>query len=258
MSRVHLSLAGSAALVAAIVPATALSQDVTDTERFARGEEIYSQNCSQCHQADGSGNPPAFPALKDNENLADPGHVTTQIREGGNGMPPFPNLSDSDVAAVGTYVRNAWGNDFGPMEAAAQAGGDTGMASGDTAERTIWDGVFTRAQAEGAERLYRGACAACHGDDLDGAAEDADMGSGPPLAGRRFLRDWDGQSLASLYEYTRSSMPQRNPGQFSDQRYLNIIAYMLLESGAEPGDTKLTPANADDLTSVTITRAPAE
>ncbi len=36
-------------------------------------------------------------------------------------MPGFGGLSDDEVAAVATFVRSSWGNEFGPVTAAEVA-----------------------------------------------------------------------------------------------------------------------------------------
>lgn len=50
--------------------------------------------------------------------------VVGRILFGGGIMPPFGGrLSDAEIASVGTYIRNSWGNEFGPItpEKVAQA-----------------------------------------------------------------------------------------------------------------------------------------
>lgn len=106
---------------------------------------------------------------------------------------------------------------------------------------TIWAGVYTAAQAERGKVAYTGPCNNCHGAKLDGAADDPDMPATPPLAGAKFLRDWNGRTLAALYEYTRATMPANNPGYLSAQEFADIVAYMLLRSGTPPGDDELEP-----------------
>jgi mono/diheme cytochrome c family protein len=104
---------------------------------------------------------------------------------------------------------------------------------------SIWDGVYTEAQARRGESLYPGPCGKCHGVRLDGAPEDPDMFSTKPIAGRKFLRDWDGRTLGVLFEYLRTTMPSNNPGFLSDREYTDLIAFMLLRSGAPAGDAEL-------------------
>lgn len=91
---------------------------------LARGEKVYEQHCAQCHGGHGEGKPDAFPALAGNRAvmLQDPTNLIRIVLQGGylpatagnprpHGMPPFMQvLGDEDVAAVSTFVRNAWGN----------------------------------------------------------------------------------------------------------------------------------------------------
>jgi quinoprotein glucose dehydrogenase len=109
-----------------------------------------------------------------------------------------------------------------------------------TSMRSIWDGVFTAAQAERGRIAYTGPCDRCHGANLDGAAVDPDMLPAPPVAGPKFLRKWDGRSLAALFDYTRATMPTNNPGFLTNQEFVDIIAYMLAMSGAPAGEKELS------------------
>lgn len=86
-------------------------------ELMARGEPVYRAICASCHQADGQGAPPAFPALVNNDQLIDDldWHID-RILNGvsGTAMPAFRNtLNPVEIAAVVTYTRNAWGSDTG-------------------------------------------------------------------------------------------------------------------------------------------------
>lgn len=221
---------------------------------FEQGLDIYENNCVQCHQSSGEGLPPNIPALKDNDNLSDPALIVSRVRAGKGGMPAFPNLDAEQIAAVASYVRNAWTNSHGPVSTDEV---DEILPTIGTvqAEQSIWDGVYTQAQAEDARLLYLGGCATCHGSRLNGAPDDPDMQPGPPLAGTTFLRDWDGRTLAALFEFARSTMPVRNPGQFSDQQYIDIIAYMLSYGDAPAGDERLEP-DMDALESIVIEPQP--
>lgn len=99
-----------------------------------KGEGVFSANCAGCHQASGEGVAGAFPPLAGNPNLADAKHVASVVIKGLSSgvevkgvkytqpMPGFAQLSDEEVAAVSTYIRNSWGNSFGgvtPEEAKA-------------------------------------------------------------------------------------------------------------------------------------------
>jgi mono/diheme cytochrome c family protein len=123
----------------------------------------------------------------------------------------------------------------------------TSVATGAGGQTTasIWDGVFTVEQARRGQTAYTGPCDRCHGYKLDGASDDPDMLPTPPAAGRKFLRAWEGRSLAALFEYTQQTMPANNPGFLTAQELVDVIAYMLLVSGAPGGDTELGTAPRD-------------
>ncbi len=79
----------------------------------ARGEKVYAANCTACHQATGQGVPGAFPALAGAALVQGPKAPQIDVllngRNGGK-MPAWKQLSDTEIAAVITYTRNAWGN----------------------------------------------------------------------------------------------------------------------------------------------------
>ena len=230
--------------------ATSAAAQVDDAARFEQGQQLYETRCARCHGATGDGSPPTFPALSGNDRLADAARIVTVLREGSGSMPPFPALTAAETSSVATYVRNAWTNDFGGIttdEVAALAG-----ASADAEPvASVWDGVFTAGQAARGRLAYSGGCGFCHGRRLNGAPDDPDMRSTPPLARARFLREWDGRSLASLFEYTRVTMPEDNPASFTDEEYADVIAYMLSVSGMPAGDDEL-PADSQRLARIVI------
>ena len=104
---------------------------------------------------------------------------------------------------------------------------------------SVWSGVYTEAQARRGEAIYPSVCGRCHGYKLDGAPDDPDMFPTPPIAGAKFLRNWNGSSLAALFEYTRTTMPEINPGSLSDQEFALLIAYMLSVTGTPAGLNEL-------------------
>jgi cytochrome c len=120
------------------------------------------------------------------------------------------------------------------MSAAATSG-----ATAQEEDKSIWDGVYTEEQADRGQKVNSGLCAKCHGTRGDGANE-PDQPGGPAIARFSFLRKWENTSLASLFEYIRTEMPPDNPGSRTDQEYIDALAYMLVMSGAPPGDTELT------------------
>ena len=132
-------------------------------------------------------------------------------------------------------------------------------ALGQTAARetpSIRDGVFTAEQVRRGQAAYTGPCDRCHGFKLDGAPDDPDMLPAPPVAGPKFLRKWDGRTLAALFEYTRATMPANNPGYLSAEEVADIVAYMLSVSGMPAGDTALQPAPEALASIVIVPQAP--
>jgi cytochrome c oxidase subunit II len=89
--------------------------DMSRTELMTLGKEKYNIVCAPCHQVNGSGIPPMFPALKGSSVAV--GHPISRhiemILKGvpGTAMQPYgEQLSDQEVAAIATYERNSWGN----------------------------------------------------------------------------------------------------------------------------------------------------
>jgi mono/diheme cytochrome c family protein len=107
-------------------PRPALPADDTVMRRGAR---LYETHCGGCHGDAGEGATGAYPPLAGNRAvlLASPANVVRVILLGGFqpatagnprpwGMPPYVHtLDEGEIAAVATYVRNAWGNAASPV-----------------------------------------------------------------------------------------------------------------------------------------------
>jgi mono/diheme cytochrome c family protein len=95
-------------------PVTATAQE--KPQLFQQGQEIFNSGCADCHRGNGEGLPDVFPALKGNILvLGDPEAVIQTILDGRKGkigtMPPHKaKLTDPQIAAVVTFIRNNWGN----------------------------------------------------------------------------------------------------------------------------------------------------
>jgi cytochrome c oxidase subunit 2 len=87
-------------------------------EMVARGAKVYTANCAVCHKPDGSGAGPIKALDKSPVVLdADKGKQINIVLHGAaNGaMPPWKSLSDTDIASVITYTKNAWSNKTGQI-----------------------------------------------------------------------------------------------------------------------------------------------
>jgi cytochrome c oxidase subunit 2 len=96
-----------------------LSMNMTMPEAMAQGEKVYLANCAGCHMPNGEGLPGVFPALKGSQiAVADePRHIEIMLNGvTGSAMQSYAKqLTMSEIAAVVTYERNAWGNDTGDL-----------------------------------------------------------------------------------------------------------------------------------------------
>lgn len=106
-------LADKRARAAAI--AEAAKQTLTFDQLYEQGQAVYNKECVSCHQANGQGIPPTFPAIAGSP-IAN-GDITAHLNRvvnGGQGMPAFgEKLSPVEAAAVITFQRNAFGNNTG-------------------------------------------------------------------------------------------------------------------------------------------------
>jgi mono/diheme cytochrome c family protein len=241
-------------LLAFLIAPAADAQPGLDPGSMRNGQRLYESHCTLCHKDGGLGDPSTFPALRGNDRLMDLARIVNAIRVGSARMPAFPNLTAEEIAALANYVRTAWANAYGSVsteEVAALL--DQFEKPG--AVRSTWDSVFIETQAKRGELVYLGPCGLCHGRELDGAPDDPDYRATPPLARAKFLRDWEGRSLASLFEYTRATMPENNPGSLTDEEYVDVIAYMLSLSGMPAGDVELRP-DTQSLARIVIRRRP--
>jgi mono/diheme cytochrome c family protein len=91
------------------------------------GQQVFEDNCAQCHRSNGEGIPATFPALNKNPFVVgDPGPVIATVLNGRKGslgqMPAWKDkLNDLHIAAVVTYIRQAWANRAAPVTPATVA-----------------------------------------------------------------------------------------------------------------------------------------
>jgi cytochrome c oxidase subunit 2 len=93
--------------------------ELTMEEAMETGERVYGTNCVTCHQADGSGMPPSFPALAGSDvATGEAGGTSETVVNGvpGTAMAAYGRqLNMVDLASVITYVRNSFGNNSGDI-----------------------------------------------------------------------------------------------------------------------------------------------
>jgi mono/diheme cytochrome c family protein len=99
---------------------------------------------------------------------------------------------------------------------------------------SVWDGVYSDAQAARGETVYRQACVNCHGPELEGA----DMT--PGLTGGVFTSNWNDLTLGDLFERIRATMPLDKPGSLSRQQNADLLAFLLKANQWPVGTTELS------------------
>jgi quinoprotein glucose dehydrogenase len=120
---------------------------------------------------------------------------------------------------------------------------------------SVWDGVYTTAQAQRGEALYTQQCAACHGETLEGDAQ-TDRAKRlaraiPPLSGDVFKGNWNGRPLSDLFDKIRKTMPRDDPGTVSLKDNADILAYILKYNHFPTGSKDLA-SEPEALTEITF------
>lgn len=107
------------------------------------------------------------------------------------------------------------------------------------AGKSVWDGVYTEAQAQRGEPLYMTHCSACHGTNLDGGE------MAPELQFGEFVWNYDGFPVATLYQRIRETMPLGNTSSASRAEKADILAYIMAKNNFPAGDSELSSRNSE-------------
>jgi len=102
----------------------------------------------------------------------------------------------------------------------------------------VWDGVYTKAQAERGERSYQERCAACHGSQMQGIEE------APTLIQGAFVYNWDGMPVSILFQRLRETMPLDDPKGTSRKIKADILAYIMSQNNFPEGQRPLPYQNS--------------
>ena len=129
---------------------------------------------------------------------------------------------------------------------AQQTGPPPATGSPLSSHASVWDGVFTDAQAKRGAAVFAENCARCHGNALEGDGEEA-----TPLAGGSFLSNWNGKTIGDIYERIRKTMPDKNPGTLTRQEDADVLAYVLSFNAFPAGKVEL-PIEVERLNLITF------
>jgi hypothetical protein len=98
--------------------------------------------------------------------------------------------------------------------------------------RTVWDGVYTEAQAARATSAFSQACSRCH--------TLASQGNGP-LTGEKFWEGFTQKTVRDLLTYVSTNMPNGNGGSLPASTYNDLVALILKSNGFPAGNVELAP-----------------
>jgi mono/diheme cytochrome c family protein len=113
------------------------------------------------------------------------------------------------------------------------------LHAADKPPRTVWDGVYTAAQADRGMSAYEYSCSRCHGENL--------TASGNVLRGAKFLDHWREDSLKSFFTVLKATMPRGAPQSLGDGDYVDIVAYVLRANEFPSGPEELTTATLNQI-----------
>jgi cytochrome c len=120
----------------------------------------------------------------------------------------------------------------------------TAPASAQATPATIWDGVYSEAQARRGEQVFKTECSYCHKEDLSGGFFDDGLGRAPALAGQRafdssFIDRWGGQTLGDMVATIAATMPQKRPASLTLDNYIDVATYLLSKNDVPHGASDL-------------------
>jgi len=101
--------------------------------------------------------------------------------------------------------------------------------------KSVWDGVFSKEQADRGAAAFKQSCSECHGNDLAGD------GFAPALTGSDFMSNWTDLTVGDLFERVRISMPPSGPSAVPPDQKADIIAHILNVNKFPAGTGVLEP-----------------
>jgi mono/diheme cytochrome c family protein len=100
------------------------------------------------------------------------------------------------------------------------------------AGKTVWDGVYTDAQADRATATFSSTCSRCHTLTADGNR---------PLSGDKFWEGYTQKTVADLLAFVSKNMPNGQGGTLPGPTYNDLVALILKSNGFPAGTTELAP-----------------
>lgn len=114
------------------------------------------------------------------------------------------------------------------------------VARGATVQKTTNDGVYSKAQADGAKAQYDKICADCHPFTVAAKKKPTDV----PLGDVPFFENWEGRSLKELMTTIVLTMPNDGSAEVSEAEATHLVAYILQQNGFPAGPSALSKEGA--------------
>jgi mono/diheme cytochrome c family protein len=125
------------------------------------------------------------------------------------------------------------------LEAAVLGFGSAGVrAQAPATGRTVWDGVYTDAQAARGTQAFGQSCTNCHTLSPTGTR---------PLTGDKFWEGWTQRSVGDLLTFVSTNMPNGQGGSLPASTYPDLVALILKSNGFPASTTDLAANNVADV-----------
>ncbi len=110
------------------LPESDLRPVVANLETASLGQQRYTQLCTACHGLQGGGG--VGPPLAGNSDVGDERNIITILLYGRGQMPGFAQYGDNTVAAISSFIRTEWGNNYSTISEAQVQNYRTTSSSG--------------------------------------------------------------------------------------------------------------------------------
>jgi hypothetical protein len=107
-------------------------------------------------------------------------------------------------------------------------------------QATSNDGIYTKAQADGAKKQFDKICADCHPFTVAAKKKPKDL----PLGDEPFFENWTGRPVAELVTLIALTMPNDGSAVVTDKEAVDLVAYILQQNGFPAGSRPLTKDTA--------------
>lgn len=118
--------------------------------------------------------------------------------------------------------------------------------------KTVWEGVYTDAQASRGQDAYKTLCGHCHRDNLTGGGSEA---GAPALAGPIFTVRWRDQPLSEMFLTIGTTMPKNKPDSVTPGIVIDIVSFLLKANEMPAGRDELPP-DLEKLKQIVLTEKP--